>query len=188
MRPCSPAGLPYLGRFARFTNLWAATGHAMLGVSLGPVSGELLAQLLAGEAPAIPIRATAAEALGQIGDRRSTDELRGALADPEDPVWHAASDALAVMYRNDVAKLLPWLQSQSTLPVYYGLIGLGKRGTEDELVEALETYGSEAMAEDYLNCGSPKLEAAAKRWAEAHGYTVITMPGVGGSESWGRLG
>jgi D-amino-acid dehydrogenase len=57
LRPCSPDGLPYLGRFARFANLWAATGHAMLGVSLGPVSGELLAQLLAGEAPAIPIEA-----------------------------------------------------------------------------------------------------------------------------------
>jgi D-amino-acid dehydrogenase len=57
LRPCSPDGLPYLGRFARFANLWAATGHAMLGVSLGPVSGELLAQLLGGEAPAIPIQA-----------------------------------------------------------------------------------------------------------------------------------
>jgi D-amino-acid dehydrogenase len=57
LRPVSPDGLPYLGRFARYPNLWAATGHAMLGVSLGPVSGLLLAQLMAGEPPAIPIDA-----------------------------------------------------------------------------------------------------------------------------------
>jgi D-amino-acid dehydrogenase len=57
LRPVSPDGLPYLGRFARHPNLWAATGHAMLGVSLGPVSGLLLAQLMAGESPAIPIDA-----------------------------------------------------------------------------------------------------------------------------------
>jgi D-amino-acid dehydrogenase len=57
LRPCSPDGLPYLGRFARFANLWAATGHAMLGVSLGPVSGWLMAELLAGEQPPIPLGA-----------------------------------------------------------------------------------------------------------------------------------
>jgi D-amino-acid dehydrogenase len=57
LRPVSPDGLPYLGRFVRYPNLWAATGHAMLGVSLGPVSGLLLAQLMAGEPPAIPIDA-----------------------------------------------------------------------------------------------------------------------------------
>lgn len=57
LRPCSPDGLPYLGRFARYANLWTATGHAMLGVSLGPVSGRLLAGLLAGEPPEIPIDA-----------------------------------------------------------------------------------------------------------------------------------
>ena len=32
-------------------------GHAMLGVSLGPISGKLLAQVLAGEKPAIAIGA-----------------------------------------------------------------------------------------------------------------------------------
>jgi D-amino-acid dehydrogenase len=50
-RPCSPDGLPYLGRFARFDNVSAATGHAMMGVSLGPISGKLMAGILSGEAP-----------------------------------------------------------------------------------------------------------------------------------------
>jgi len=49
LRPCSPDGLPYLGRTARCSNLLVATGHAMMGVSLGPITGKVAAQLLAGE-------------------------------------------------------------------------------------------------------------------------------------------
>ena len=50
LRPCSPDGLPYLGRSARCTNLLIATGHAMMGLSLGPITGKIAAQLLSGEA------------------------------------------------------------------------------------------------------------------------------------------
>lgn len=51
LRPCSPDGLPYLGRTARFANLTIATGHAMMGLSLGPITGRLVAQILSGEKP-----------------------------------------------------------------------------------------------------------------------------------------
>ncbi len=51
LRPCSPDGLPYVGRTAKFANLSLATGHAMMGLSLGPITGKLLAQILSGEAP-----------------------------------------------------------------------------------------------------------------------------------------
>ena len=47
LRPCSPDGLPYIGRFARYQNLSAATGHAMMGISLGPITGKLMAELMA---------------------------------------------------------------------------------------------------------------------------------------------
>ena len=49
LRPCSPDGLPYLGRTARFRNLVVATGHAMLGISLAPVTGRVVAQIVSGE-------------------------------------------------------------------------------------------------------------------------------------------
>ena len=49
LRPCSPDGLPYVGRTARFGNLMIATGHAMMGISLGPITGRLVAQILSGE-------------------------------------------------------------------------------------------------------------------------------------------
>jgi D-amino-acid dehydrogenase len=51
LRPCSPDGLPYIGRFARYSNLCVAAGHAMLGISLAPITGRLIAQVLAGERP-----------------------------------------------------------------------------------------------------------------------------------------
>jgi D-amino-acid dehydrogenase len=57
LRPCSPDGLPYLGRTAKFSNLCIATGHAMMGLSLGPITGKLIAEILSGEKPSIGIAA-----------------------------------------------------------------------------------------------------------------------------------
>ena len=55
LRPCSPDGLPYVGRSKTIGNLTIATGHAMLGVSLGPISGKLVADLVAGNPSMIDI-------------------------------------------------------------------------------------------------------------------------------------
>lgn len=55
LRPCAPDGLPYVGRFARWDNLIAATGHAMMGLSLAPVTGRLVAEILCGDPPSVPI-------------------------------------------------------------------------------------------------------------------------------------
>jgi D-amino-acid dehydrogenase len=57
LRPCSPDGLPYVGRVARYQNLSVATGHSMMGVSLAPVTGRLLAEILSGEPPSLDVRA-----------------------------------------------------------------------------------------------------------------------------------
>ena len=51
LRPCSPDGLPYLGRTCAATNLVVATGHAMMGLSLAPITGQLVGQLIDGEPP-----------------------------------------------------------------------------------------------------------------------------------------
>jgi D-amino-acid dehydrogenase len=55
LRPCTPDGLPYLGRPASVPNLVVAAGHAMMGVSLGPITGRLAAGLLSGEKPELDI-------------------------------------------------------------------------------------------------------------------------------------
>ena len=43
LRPCSPDGLPYIGPVKGLKNVTIATGHAMLGLSLGPVTGRMIA-------------------------------------------------------------------------------------------------------------------------------------------------
>ena len=56
LRPVSPDGVPYIGRARRYTNLIVATGHAMIGLSLGPVTGRIVADLVRGERPGPDIR------------------------------------------------------------------------------------------------------------------------------------
>ncbi|MBK1881017.1 FAD-dependent oxidoreductase [Luteolibacter pohnpeiensis] len=51
LRPVSPDGIPYLGNAPHIENLFISTGHAMMGLSLGPVSGRAMADLLTGETP-----------------------------------------------------------------------------------------------------------------------------------------
>lgn len=46
MRPVTPDGLPAIGRLPGFPNVYVATGHQMLGVTLAPSTGHALAQLL----------------------------------------------------------------------------------------------------------------------------------------------
>ncbi|MEM6720857.1 MAG: FAD-dependent oxidoreductase [Bacteroidota bacterium] len=50
LRPCSPDGLPYIGKTKNYKNLTVATGHAMMGWSLGPATGKLVSELI-GEQP-----------------------------------------------------------------------------------------------------------------------------------------
>jgi D-amino-acid dehydrogenase len=45
-RPSSPDGLPYIGRSQKTDNFIIATGHGMMGLSLGPATGFLVSQLL----------------------------------------------------------------------------------------------------------------------------------------------
>jgi D-amino-acid dehydrogenase len=55
-RPCSADGLPYIGRVPRWNNVVMATGHAMLGLSLGAGTGKLVSNILNEQEPAMDIR------------------------------------------------------------------------------------------------------------------------------------
>ena len=48
-RPCSFDGLPYIGRVPGFQNIYVGTGHSMMGVTLGPVTGLLISELISGK-------------------------------------------------------------------------------------------------------------------------------------------
>ncbi len=48
LRPCTPDGLPFLGRVPGCENLTVAAGHATIGLSLGPITGKLVSQVVCG--------------------------------------------------------------------------------------------------------------------------------------------
>jgi D-amino-acid dehydrogenase len=50
-RPCLPDMLPVIGRAPRHPSLWFDFGHQHHGLTLGPVTGRLLAEMMTGEAP-----------------------------------------------------------------------------------------------------------------------------------------
>jgi D-amino-acid dehydrogenase len=50
MRPCTPDMRPVIGPADRHPGLWFAFGHAHHGLTLGPVTGRLLSELMDGEA------------------------------------------------------------------------------------------------------------------------------------------
>ena len=61
LRPCTPDGLPIIGRSDTYKNLIIATGHGMLGISLSPVTGKLVSQIVSGEEPEMDITPLRAE-------------------------------------------------------------------------------------------------------------------------------
>lgn len=50
-RPCTVDMLPVIGPAPRHAGLWFAFGHGHQGLTLGPATGRLLAEMMSGEAP-----------------------------------------------------------------------------------------------------------------------------------------
>jgi D-amino-acid dehydrogenase len=46
LRPLSPDGLPYIGKSSKCNNLTIATGHAMMGWSMGTATGKLVSEIV----------------------------------------------------------------------------------------------------------------------------------------------
>ena len=63
-RPCTPDMLPVIGRAPRHANLWFAFGHAHHGLTLGAVTGRLVAEMITGEAPLVDPAPYSAERFG----------------------------------------------------------------------------------------------------------------------------
>ena len=102
-RPCFPDSLPVIGRAPGQTGLWLDFGHAHWGLTLGPVSGRLLAEMMTGDAVhrSAPYRAerfsdvvsvAATASVRDLAARRVTlrrivtDRMHRALDEPFAPV------------------------------------------------------------------------------------------------------
>jgi D-amino-acid dehydrogenase len=55
LRPVTPDGLPYIGKISQYNNLTFATGHAMMGWSLGPATGKLVTEIISDQKPSLDI-------------------------------------------------------------------------------------------------------------------------------------
>ncbi len=64
-RPCTPDMLPVIGKAPRHANLWFAFGHAHHGLTLGPVTGRMIAEMIVGEKPFIDPAPYSAERFGR---------------------------------------------------------------------------------------------------------------------------
>ena len=54
-RPCTSDGMPAIGGVRGKPGLFVATGHAMMGMTLGPVTGKAMAEIVAGEKPCFDV-------------------------------------------------------------------------------------------------------------------------------------
>lgn len=56
LRPLTPDGLPYIGRSSKCNNLTFATGHAMMGWSMAPATGKLVAEIISNRKPSLDLK------------------------------------------------------------------------------------------------------------------------------------
>jgi D-amino-acid dehydrogenase len=63
-RPCLPDMLPVIGRAPRHAGLWFDFGHHHHGLTLGPVTGRLLSEMMTGETPFVDPSPFAVERFG----------------------------------------------------------------------------------------------------------------------------
>jgi len=64
LRPCLPDGLPAVGPAPGVEGLFVAVGHAMMGLTLGPGTGQLVAGLVLGNPPPLPLDALRVDRFG----------------------------------------------------------------------------------------------------------------------------
>ena len=81
-------------------------------------------------------------------------------------------EALGEFLGYDADQLLPYLESEDTICMYRLLIKIGKPGTEAALITALDKYGDEQMADDYILCGNKPITSAGMHWYSERGYTA----------------
>ena len=135
-------------------------------------------------------REAAEEGLRQFGSRVVEDLIKA--LDHEKPEVRRQTAAMLRDYED--ARLEPALiraLDQEDVWVLAGdpwfFIKLGREGSEDLLIRALNETGSKDMAQAMLNCGNGVLETASRTWFKKHGYQIRMkmVPGGSGRRAWG---
>ena len=121
------------------------------------------------------MRQGAAYALGVIKDAHAVAPLIAALNDPIAGVRQNAAEALVKIadpHGADVVLMtLKTGKVKLTIGIYRG-IKQYESVAEDILIAALARSDDSDVAEEFLNTGSEEQKAAARKWADAHGYAI----------------
>ena len=116
----------------------------------------------------------------------------GALLLTDDAEWtelNEARDVYDLIKRYDNKTVVDGLvrkviqDATNRLHVLFLGIKLGIPGSQERLNQVLDEHGDMKIAEDFLNSGSSELYEGGKRWANSHGYSI--MSGMGSHRtSW----
>lgn len=119
----------------------------------------------------------------------------GALLLTDNAEWtnrNEARDVYDLIKRYDNKRVIDGLvrkviqDETNRLRVLFLGIKLGITGSQERLNQVLDEHGDKKMAEDFLNSGSSELYEGGKRWANNHGYNI--MSGMGSHRaSWGNF-
>lgn len=143
-------------------------------------------------APTLLSRGNAKAATPEVVDCLITT---GALLLTDNAVWTDPDEAryvydLTKRYDNTtivdglVRKVIQ--DATNRLHVLFLGIKLGIPGSQERLNQILDEDGDKKMAEDFLNSGSSELHEGGKRWANSHGYSIVTAMGSHRA-SWGTF-
>lgn len=122
-------------------------------------------------------------------------ELDALLAATSDKASSVRAAAVRKLERSDFSSesrtkmaltdLLRRRDMEVIIEEYPVFIDLGLEGSEDPLIQVLNSRGNRQMAQDFINSGNPKLDAAATRWVleRFNGITVYIGPS---GPKWGR--
>ena len=66
-RPCTPDGMPMIGEVPWAKGLVVATGHAMMGMTLGPITGRLVSEMICDGKPSIETPMLDPVRFGRVG-------------------------------------------------------------------------------------------------------------------------
>lgn len=137
------------------------------------------------------VRKQVALALGEIQDNKAIVPLIATMKDEEIEVRFAAAKALGEFQDSQAVNTLIIALQNKDLEIIAGAyafyINRGEVGSETLLIDALNNYGTNQMAEDFLNCGNPLLIEAANEWADSNGYYIYTSSIIDSNRPlWGR--
>ncbi len=135
----------------------------------------------------------------QLPDWSLNDKIGAAL---KKLGWKPTSDTEQVYSwicnRDDVNLKANWEKSKQVLladvrsgnqrkieNAVYTFVSLGREEIVPHFIDILNTQGTAAMAETYLNCGHGGLAESARSWASARGFKIISSS-RGGEARWGK--